>query len=921
MHRRYFILPLFCFIIILANTQPTNHSLKDFQKAEALYNLDDPTEKTDQQALQLYQQVAKALSGKAEFDSVVFQCHLKSGILQQAANNQQASINYFVKAIDVKNHSSLADSMLFQPYLYIGSAYYATNDFDSAVYFFKKSEDILDQYPALSERERLFNKTGSMYFETGNYVQSKIYFEKALALLDTTNAVNTYLLVNYKNNIASAMRKLRNYDEALGIYQSLLSYGIETNGLLHNIGDTYLGKGDYKKAIQYLRSTTYSTQIKYNDLGFAYLNLQQFDSAAYFLEKALDLSRDSGKSISKGVSLSHLGRLKLMEGKTQEALEYYQRSIIQLDPDFNEKDIGKNPVDFRGIHSMFNLFEALVGKANAFYAHGGYQNNDRQLELALSTLQSAFTLADRAFENSAIDEARFFLNDKVQPAYKQYVEWALQLYHYSNDQRWMRQAIIMAEKSKALVLRSSLQQLPLSNIRGIPAELIRQEKNLKTRITRLSLGLNSISDSITLRTTQQELLDAQIDLAKIHAQLDQQPAYAALMSTTPIDLENIQKQFLEEDQAILSFYFTQTDLITFVLTKKGLGYRTHPLSTDLLEHVQTMVDLIRKPVGDREAVGTMQRNLYDELISPALDLLYGKRRLIIIPHNELGYLPMELLVGQSRKYFFEQFATSYNYSLSFLKKEIPASNHNQLIAFAPFASTHSPINSLDAIPASKDEVSALNGEILIDSFATKQRFIQQAPKMEVVHLATHALANDSLPAQSYIAFYPYQQKDTAFKLYEPEIFNLDLRSSKLIILSACETGKGKLVHGEGMLSLSRAFSYAGCPSIITSLWKADDQATAYLSKRLHHYLSKGLPKDIALQKARMDYLHDKDIPNQFKQPHYWSHLVLVGDSSPLNSSFNFWWIILGAMVAAGIIVLFVVKRKKAPLAKRGFQSS
>jgi len=105
---------------------------------ETLYNLENPTEKTDQQALQLYQQVAKALSGKPQYDSLVFQCHLKSGILQQTANEQQSSVNLFRLAINVQKHSSLPDSLLFQPFLYIGSAHYAWNDFDSAAFFFKK---------------------------------------------------------------------------------------------------------------------------------------------------------------------------------------------------------------------------------------------------------------------------------------------------------------------------------------------------------------------------------------------------------------------------------------------------------------------------------------------------------------------------------------------------------------------------------------------------------------------------------------------------------------------------------------------------------------------------------------------------------------------------------------------------------------
>jgi CHAT domain-containing protein len=127
-----------------------------------------------------------------------------------------------------------------------------------------------------------------------------------------------------------------------------------------------------------------------------------------------------------------------------------------------------------------------------------------------------------------------------------------------------------------------------------------------------------------------------------------------------------------------------------------------------------------------------------------------------------------------------------------------------------------------------------------------------------------------------------------------------------VVLSACETGKGKLIQGEGMLSLSRAFSYAGCQSIITSLWKADDQATAYIATRLHFYLSRGLDKDIALQKSKIDYLNDKEIEQRFKLPLYWANMVLVGDPSPVWQKPNISLVYLfgaGIFLAAGIIWL------------------
>jgi CHAT domain-containing protein len=117
-------------------------------------------------------------------------------------------------------------------------------------------------------------------------------------------------------------------------------------------------------------------------------------------------------------------------------------------------------------------------------------------------------------------------------------------------------------------------------------------------------------------------------------------------------------------------------------------------------------------------------------------------------------------------------------------------------------------------------------------------------------------------------------------------------------LSASETGTGKLVKGEGLMSLSRAFAYAGCPNIITSLWKAEDKTTAFITRRLHHYLEKGFPKDKALQQAKLDMLRSDDTDPRYKTPNYWAHLVFIGNYEPLQRRNNWWWIALTIIVAA-----------------------
>jgi CHAT domain-containing protein len=183
-----------------------------------------------------------------------------------------------------------------------------------------------------------------------------------------------------------------------------------------------------------------------------------------------------------------------------------------------------------------------------------------------------------------------------------------------------------------------------------------------------------------------------------------------------------------------------------------------------------------------------------------------------------------------------------------------------------------------------------------------------------LHLATHAQANDSLPIQSFIAFFPSKTDSiTNSRMYLPEIYNLKLSNTRLTILSACETGSGRLIKGEGIISLARAFSYAGCPNMITSQWKADDLSTAYILHRVHHYLQKDMPVAKALAKAKRDYLDDSSIDGRKKTPAFFAHLRFTGQLETAGQTFNAWWLLA---IPVLLIVYLFIKKTAAPTGDR-----
>lgn len=160
---------------------------------------------------------------------------------------------FFRKAISCAfkgNH--LPDSLLFKPYLYAGSVHYRLNNLDSAKYYYSKAEAINDLNRGIGESERLFNKSGALYYETGDYRKSIRYFEKALSVVENKTNPDVFFIVNYKNNIAIALLKLKEYEKVVKISNTILPYHIAQNELYYNMGNAYSDEGDYTTALHYL---------------------------------------------------------------------------------------------------------------------------------------------------------------------------------------------------------------------------------------------------------------------------------------------------------------------------------------------------------------------------------------------------------------------------------------------------------------------------------------------------------------------------------------------------------------------------------------------------------------------------------------------------------------------------------------------
>ncbi|MEM8909106.1 MAG: CHAT domain-containing protein, partial [Bacteroidota bacterium] len=350
-----------------------------------------------------------------------------------------------------------------------------------------------------------------------------------------------------------------------------------------------------------------------------------------------------------------------------------------------------------------------------------------------------------------------------------------------------------------------------------------------------------------------------------------------------------------------------------------------PRQTELIQLVTQIQNYISQPPPSENAKAQLDafaekaHAVYQQLLDPMLQQFPESiQRLMIIPDDFLSYIPYDLLLRNSLEkmnktftledtYLLQKYALSYHYSASFLLQQNPQSRASQRLVFAGFAPSFGETqkanksrsvrvctdDQLYSLSCNDQEVAAiqqlLKGDVFYRKQASKANFQAQSNQYQIIHLATHACVDEADPMLSKIYF-------TDDPLSNYDLYQLDLQAD-LAVLSACNTGSGKLVKGEGIMSLARAFLQAGCPSVLMSLWSVDDCATAEVMQHFYQQIIDGKSKDEALRQAKLNYLAAAD--RLHLHPYYWSAFVPFGDQQALQLAYGWggkWPFLLGLTV-------------------------
>ena len=609
--------------------------------------------------------------------------------------------------------------------------------------------------------------------------------------------------------------------------------------------------------------------------------------------------------------LLNLAEVHFRLGDYKKSLDYSDKTIRQLE----QQTASGHLLD--SIQTSFQKPMAVLVRCQSAYHLGDKQDVPFLTELyaelrdALTVLEWHKTMATSSENISVLIENNNSLFDFVK-------QIGMDLYRNTGDPAYLNEVIGFHESSLYNKIRL---RFHLRNTRffDVPDTVLQQETALRNQLNSAFTENSDHGDAEHIGWFSERLSEWDSFLSGLR---QSHPRYYnmryGILSEPVADVISE----VDDNLTIVRYFFIEDALYASVITRT---------STELFPlDYQTVAAHIAQGMRNdlRPTELNMFHELYQQLWEPFAKHIHTKN-VTIIPDRELFNLNFETLLTQpSTKP--DDFATlsllnkhiiSYRFSLLMLPQEYDKPFERDYTAFAPGFFEHMKTDyqtlaqeiptggdtymNLLAQPFTIDLVKNLKkryqGALFLENKATATRFKEEAHGSKILHIGTHAESDNVSPDFSRIIF----AKDTDSlhrdnSLYAHELYGYDL-SSNLTVLAACETGKPGYQSGEGMVSLSHAFSYAGSQSLLTALWQVDEEISARILEHFYTYLSRGLSKPEALQRAKLDYLQQAE--GRAAMPRYWAGLVLIGDTAPIvleeRTPYLLW------VVVAGVLLLFM----------------
>ncbi len=861
------------------------------------------------------------------------------GIVYSMSGNFEKAEQYFLRSLKVKQEILKAnDPQLASLYLNMGRFYQIVRYDSKAIEYMKRAENFyLTQNQSNSIMAGLlFLNMGGIYIYTAEYEKAQSYLDKSLEIITTKAPGNLDNLLTIYLNMGIIAESKGDYQKAKDFYLKGLAIGDKLPNSVKVLrglakvsfklndkvnADAYFKKA-LEKSIEMFGNEDTETALSYLRYG-DFLSENRNSEALPYLNKALELYIKAFGPVSIDVSSAYyyIGDYYYRAKEYNKAINFFQLSLIAGFPGFTSKNYTDNP-DISKENINGNLLEPLTAKANALLSL--YQSDTSQTNL-LKVSAESFNLSLRMIEilrSSYQDEdSKLFISGNEKKTYSNALFSQVNLFYKTQSPDALEQAFSLSEKSKSAILLSHLRDKEAKNVGRIPENLLAMDANLKSEIFFYN---KQIHDQKLLNKPDEDkikLWNGKIfDLSRKQDELIKSiekdyPAYYNLKYDNSVVTINEIQQKLKANQAIVEYSLTDSVLYTFAITSGNKQLITCPIDSSFYTNLQVIrqqlsgKDYNNYSGADFKEFVQTSHELYRVLLLPVQKITHGKD-IIIIPDGELGYLAFDVLLTslpdstkpgyKKLPYLIKESALSYAPSATTFFDELNMKhirNNGKILAFGPEYGNDNKVldekdengkllrSSLTNLTNTQNEIKSLDDYFNVKAFlgkrATEKSFKSNAADYKVLHLAMHTIINNENPLYSKLIFFK-SENDTLEDgmLNASELINMELHA-EMAVLSACNTGSGKMQKGEGIMSLSRDFFYAGVPGIIMTAWAVEDRAGIKLMDYFYKYISQGKARNEALRLAKIDYLDNCD--KLTSHPHYWAAYMNVGDIRPIEA--------------------------------------
>lgn len=774
-------------------------------------------------------------------------------------------------------------------------------DYDQALDYFQQGL-VLDE--ATGDKESLgttLANIGDLHKARGDYARALEAYQRALRLHEEVR--RTQGIASTLANIGLLHKAQGNYAVALDYLQRALALRQEMNDKpsiadsLGNLGLLYSAQRDYARALDYLQQALKLHEELGDRSGLAYdlgqIGQTNYDRGNYttaldYWQKSLAIREALGEKATVAATWSHIADAYLKLGKPSEAADYAGRAASAA------QAIGQPEIYMNARTAAGRAYEALRQPAQARQA-------------LLDAVAAAEELRVRVAGNEEDQERSF--EYLVEPYYA--------LVGLLVRQGETAEALAYAERAKGRVLLDVLRGGRENVTKAMTDDEVKQERALVASMVALNTQLARLRQQPGADAALVSQLDAQLQQARRAYESFQTNLYAAHPQlrtqrgqSPPLALAELASLVPDSTTALAEYVLTEDEVYLFVATRGSNGapqLQVYTLNVRGAEMAE-MASSFRRRVAERDlGVKQLAARLYDLLLKPAERQLQGVRKLCVVPDGELWELPFQALHAGPRGYLLEQYAIFYAPSLSVLRemnrrRDARAGSPrfvaaggvrgdganlfalgNPVLSGATLAKAEATRDEpLSQLPSAEREVNALGqlygrerSRVLIGAQAREAAVKAEAGRYRVLHFATHALLDDGNPMYSRIMLASEPDGSSEDGLLEAwEVMKLDL-SAELIVLSACQTARGRVAPGEGVIGISWALFVAGSPAAVVSQWEVDSERSTDLMVEFHANLLKPQRTQTKAEALRQAAL--KLLRGRYSHPAYWAGFILVGD--------------------------------------------